>query len=134
MQNKLLRTKQMISKWRTWRNLMQQLKRACKHYNRNKVMGGGSGASTPTATVQDSQQVYTPWFNDLQQNLGSIINQQANRIPALTNQIQGGGTPTTGSQNIWNQPSPPQVPQVPSGVVPMGHGVTQGALAQPAKA
>ena len=93
-------------------------------------MGGGSGASTPQAVQQDTQQVYTPWFTDLQRQLGGLIGQQADQTPALTNQIQGGGTPTQGAQNIWTPRQTPTVPLAPSGVTPQGYG----ALSSPQKA
>ena len=88
---------------------------------------GGSGASTPQAKDETSQQVYAPWFNDLQKQFGGVMSNQLNQYPALQQEIQAGGTPVAAGQNIWGQPQ--QQPVAP--MQPMTQPV-HGAPTQPA--
>ena len=65
-------------------------------------MAGGS--ATPQASAQSTNTVYAPWFADLQKQLGGQIGQMSGQIPALQQNIMGGGTPTAPANNIWTQP------------------------------
>ena len=63
-------------------------------------MSGGGGAASSKAEDTNSMTTYNPWFNELNKNQGNVLNQQANAIPGLTNQIMAGGSAPVGG--VWN--------------------------------